>query len=116
MSDEIFSNISVGGKRLTWKEAYEEEHVKNIKLAPYKRFFDDLNRNENGRHRGDSDSYTSGGVSQGNTCLETGQVVGYSISGRRLAYVVPEQNERPDIANWAVDLETGKRVPKEHWL
>lgn len=63
----------------------------------------DLDRNERGRHEGDSDSTDPSGQSQGNPSLRAGDVLGYSLHGA-YRYVMPERGQRHKPEAWKVDV------------
>lgn len=92
------SNITINGVRQTWHQLYEREMAKNLTLQAYHTMLNDLSRNEHGRHEGDIDG---GMVSRGNPHLQTGQVIGYSLSAV-IKYVVPEPHLRGDLNAWRV--------------
>ncbi|ATN88692.1 hypothetical protein SEA_DEMSCULPINBOYZ_97 [Mycobacterium phage Demsculpinboyz] len=100
-TDPTLSNISVNGERQTWQQLYEREKARCMELETYQIMLSDLDRNENGRHQGDSDGYDPTGRSQGNPHLKTGDVIGYSLHGT-WKYVVPEPRRRHDINAWRV--------------
>jgi hypothetical protein len=92
------SDITINGERQTWQQLYEREKAQTYRLQACARLLADLDRNENGRHQGDMDSFTPSGTSQGNPHLQTGDVIGYALGGRQ--YVVPEPELRSDPAAW----------------
>jgi len=100
---DIYSNVSVGGKPLTWRELCDEQIKEIHKLSHFKRMVTDLDRNENGRHEGDADVGDPTGVSQGNPKLKTGDILGYSISGE--PYIMPERGKRYDSKAWIKNYE-----------
>jgi len=63
-----------------------------------RRLLSDLTRSPHGRHGGDAEFQTPGGVSQGNPFLKTGQRIGTSISGKPIT--VPEPARRADPDAW----------------
>lgn len=95
------SNVSIDGRRQTYRQLYARELADRQRLEEYRRMLADLSRNENGRHEGDADVGVAGGVSQGNPHLKTGDVIGYSLGGA-IKYVVPEPQLRRDIDAWKV--------------
>jgi hypothetical protein len=58
----------------------------------------DLDRSEHGRHEGDSEFQTEGGVSLGNRLLPAGTHIGHHISGRRI--VVPSWHDLGNPEAW----------------
>lgn len=99
MSD--FSNHIINGEPQTWKQLYEREHEKRLKLEAYRIMLADLGRNQNGRHEGDGDVYDATGISHGNPHLKTGDVIGYTLGGSWM-YVVPYPHLRGDVEAWRV--------------
>lgn len=97
-SEAHLSNVSINGVRQTWQQLYEREHEAHLELQGYRGMLSDLDRNANGRHHGDYDSFVPGGISEGNPRLTTGDVIGYDIGGR--AYVVPEPRDRGTLSAW----------------
>jgi hypothetical protein len=89
-----------GGRyvRMTWKERYEQEKALRRESDKFRQILADLDRNENGRHEGDADVGTKGGVSLGNPMLQTGEVLGYDIGGR--VYVMPDRANRHKADAW----------------
>lgn len=94
------SDTSVNGKRLTWREKCERLEAEIKRLRPFALMVSDLDRNEHGRHEGDTDCSDPTGTSQGNPNFTTGQVVGYSIAGTRRPYVMPPPGLRGDASAW----------------
>lgn len=99
--DDVYSNVTLDGVRLTWKENSERLSEQLLKLQPYALMLSDLDRNSNGRHEGDIDGYTDSGVSEGNPHLKEGQVIGYNISGH--PYIVPPAGQRGKLDSWRMD-------------
>ena len=99
MSD--LSGHRINDIEVTWKELYERERQRVIELERYQIMLSDLDRNEAGRHQGDSDVGDPTGISQGNPWLRTGQAIGYTIHGNR-KYVVPEPHLRRNLDAWLV--------------
>ena len=83
MSDAELSNVSVNGKRLTWRELVEHREVEMSKLREKASLFDDLDRCEHGRHKGDACTLTEGcgGPSHGNPLALPDGTIGYGLSG-----------------------------------
>lgn len=94
----VYSNVSQGHKRFTWKELYMESLDELEKLHLFRRIVLDLDRNAGGRHEGDSDVADPRGISQGNPNLKTGGILGYNIRGG--AYIMPERGKRHDPKEW----------------
>lgn len=67
-TDNVWSANTVGGKRLTWREAYEHERETNQRLGRFASLLSDLDRCEHGRHEGDVCS-SCRGPSKGNPFL-----------------------------------------------
>jgi hypothetical protein len=101
MSDNIYSNVSVGGRRLTWRELAERREEEIRRLSTFAVMFSDLDRNERGRHESDADGF---GVSEGNPHIRPGETFGYSIHGTRV-YRMPPREQRHDPGAWIVRAE-----------
>lgn len=97
----VYSNVSIGGRRVTWRELAEHQERDIRRLRDFERMVLDLDRNEHGRHEGDADTGDPCGVSHGGP-HKTGDVLGYSLGGR-WRYVMPEQGRRHDPEAWKVD-------------
>lgn len=103
-NDEILSNMSIGDKRLTWREKCEHLEAENRRLQGFATIVADLSRNRSGRHEGDSDFNDPTGISQGNPHLAVGQVFGYGIHGYT-AYARPARHEEGDPGAWQIKPE-----------
>lgn len=85
-------------RRLTWAQLWQDQQEEIARLRKFERMVCDLDRNQNGRHEGDIDT---GGTSQGNPRLHTGDVLGYGLGGS-VRYVMPERGRRHDPDAWIV--------------
>jgi hypothetical protein len=56
----------------------------------------DLSRSEHGRHEGDIEIETLGGVSLGNKRIRTGQTIGHGIDGSPIVVPPPRERGNPD--------------------
>lgn len=65
---DVWSNVSTGEHRLTWREVHERNLVELQRLRPFARILSDLDRCEHGRHEGDN-CYGCAGPSQGNPMM-----------------------------------------------
>lgn len=108
--EEMFCNISVGGRRLTWRErAAELQQVAN-RARGLADLLLDLNRCEHGRHEGDAcegcaDFSTGNPVALGPTASRVLDVpertIGFGPEG--LPIVVPERARVHDPDAWRYD-------------
>jgi hypothetical protein len=83
---------------VAWKEIALEQEETIRRLRGFQKIISDLDRNENGRHEGDSDVGDRTGVSQGNPRLWSDRVIGFDMSGR--PYVMPDREHRHDPDAW----------------
>lgn len=98
---ETWSNMSVGDKRLTWREAFEHQEKELRRRRAMASTLTDLDRCEHGRHEGD-DCFGCEGRSKGNPLMAcsparnvaylAARQIGFDISGRPIC--VPERGER----------------------
>lgn len=105
--NEILSNVSVGGERLTWREVAERQQTELHRLRRFAETLSDLNRCEHGRHEGDVCS-ECGGPSLGNPFMaaETSwsghdgvyRQIGFTLSGTPI--VVPDRANAHDPDAW----------------
>lgn len=100
--DEVYSNSSIGDRRLTWRELHAEAEERYRRASAMAQIVYDLDRCQHGRHRGDICSGTSGcnGPSKGNPVHAPGSIIGFDIGGR--PYTMPEghlKTGNPD--NWS---------------
>lgn len=93
---DIYSNVTVDGTRLTWKELADHVGEQYTKADAFARIIHDLSRNEHGRHEGDVDGNSP---SLGNPHLPVGTVFGYSIGGS-YEYVVPPHEDAHKPEAW----------------
>lgn len=72
LHDLIYSDTSVNGRRLTWKELAQRQREELMQLDVYRRFVTDLDRCPHGRHEGDicSGERGCGGPSKGNMWMQ----------------------------------------------
>jgi hypothetical protein len=94
----IYSNVSVGAQRMTWRELCEAQETELIKLRKFQQIVSDLDRNEHGRHEGDIDTFDPTGISNGNPKFCTGEVIAYSLGGK--PYIMPARGNRHDPDSW----------------
>jgi len=99
--DDGMSNLTVGGKRLTWHEAagYWEKSARDA--ARLASILSDLDRCEHGRHEGDVCGGERGcnGPSHGNPLTHGPfRQIGYDLSGRPV--VVPDRGSLQDPEAW----------------
>jgi hypothetical protein len=83
---------------LTWQQVAEQQAGELAHLRRFVTLINDLDRNENGRHEGDTDVGDPTGISHGNPHLHTGDVLGWNISGQ--PYVMPPRGRRHDPTAW----------------
>lgn len=96
--DSELSNLTVGDKRLTWKEAAEHYRQQAQDAGEFKRLLLDLDRCEHGRHKGDTCS-SCGGPSRGNPAIHDGHL-GFDLDGRRI--VIPSRSDLGDSEAWII--------------
>lgn len=97
-TDDVWSNVTLNGRRMKWRELYEAERAARIDSDRWKAMVLDLDRSPAGRHEGDSENQDPSGVSRGNPRFVAGDVIGWDISGR--AYVFPPRAERWRFESW----------------
>lgn len=97
--DAEMSNLTVGGKRLTWKEAAEHYMTQTHEARRFKTLLLDLDRCEHGRHEGDVCS-SCGGPSHGNPAVQE-RHLGYDLSGRPI--VIPDRHRSHIAEAWLAD-------------
>lgn len=98
---ERWSNMSVGGERLTWREAFEKIDAERKRYLAMAQTLIDLDRCEHGRHEGDV-CQCPGGVSRGNPILNAAgrpplaqwepRRIGTGVHGKPI--FVPTRDER----------------------
>lgn len=98
LDPEVYSNVSIAGKPLTWRELCEKQIAEIAKLQAFRTIVTDLDRNKNGRHEGDVDVGEPSGISEGNPIIQTGEILGYDIGG--FPYVMPARKDRHDPSAW----------------
>ena len=77
------------------RDRYQQQYWAEQKWA---KIVHDLDRSEHGRHEGDAESQTYGGVSLGNPHLTVGETFGYTMDGARI--VLPPREQRHDLSAW----------------
>lgn len=94
--DEVWSNVTRNGHRLTWRELADERAAELRDATRFRALIFDLDRCEHGRHEGD---VCSNGTSEGNPFAPPGRRIGTTIDGDPI--VVPEGRiDRHDIKKW----------------
>lgn len=93
---DVLSGMTVGGRRITWKKAYEREREHTDELTARANILIDLDRCEHGRHEGDVCS-SCGGPSHGNLLLPEG-AIGHTMSADRI--VPPARADRYRAEAW----------------
>ena len=83
---------------MTWRDLAQQRYIEIQELQAFQQIVVDLDRNENGRHEGDADIGTPGGISRGNPLIRPGEVLGYAVGGR--PYVMPPRGRMHDAAAW----------------
>jgi hypothetical protein len=68
------------------------------RLEAFAKMVADLDRCFHGRHEGDACLDCPGQVSRGNPWLQTGEIMGYTISGK--PYHMPPRGKRHDPEEW----------------
>lgn len=117
---EVWANLEVGGRRLTWKEATEHYRTGEARQMAFAQILHDLDRCEHGRHE-DDDCSGCGGPSHGNPILprevpddRPPQVfmvprplhrqIGYALSGTPI--VMPEGRHKYEPEAWIPGTRT----------
>lgn len=100
--ERIWSPLSVGDKRLTWREAYDHLAERLRRADALAGVLADLDRCEHGRHEGDICTGVNGcdGPSEGNPHAQQGQVIGYGLAGKRRPIVMPPRADRNNAEAW----------------
>jgi hypothetical protein len=100
---ERWSNTAIGDKRLTWREAFENQEQELRRLRAMAQTLTDLDRCEHGRHEGDVCGGASGcdGPSKGNPIIACSPPRNVELVGRQIGFtmdrkpiVVPKRGER----------------------
>lgn len=96
------SNLEVGGRRLTWREATEHHRDVTVRQGALLNVLHDLDRCQHGRHEGD-DCSGCGGPSRGNPCADNRGLyavrqIGYTLAGTPIC--VPERGHTQDPDAW----------------
>lgn len=96
----VWSNMALGRRRLTWQEAYEAERERNRRLSALATILSDLDRCQHGRHEGDVCGGVSGcnGPSRGNPHMQTGDIIGFTLSAEPIVF--PRREDRHDPDAW----------------
>lgn len=105
--DDHWSNLSIGGNRLTWQEAAESYRERAVSAERLVTVLLDLDRCQHGRHEGD-DCFGCAGRSRGNPLVGPSRHVGYTLSGQPI--VLPGPGSKREAAAWtALDAEEGAK-------
>lgn len=97
LDDDTMSNLSVGGKKLTWREAAEHYRERAARAEQFRSILFDLDRCLHGRHEGDVCSGCNG-PSVGNPLVDASRLLGFDLSGRDI--VLPAAADMGDPDAW----------------
>jgi len=90
---------TINGEPYSLPDGYQPISIEEYtRLITFYNIIMDLDRNANGRHKGDADSGDPTGVSQGNLILPVGMQIGWTLGGYSI--IVPPRGDRHKPEAW----------------